>query len=342
MHYNKEHSIYDEMRAVHTAMLTKYNLERSAAEDIARAKTMEKYLRAFKNAGNKHKDKNNNVIQDSLEEQAMSDLAEQVGQSLGIGKYSLFRNAHSWYLDSQARWGADDVFEAEFAKFLDISLDKATDGKADSGAKLIGNLAGNISKEYMQEVSARGQEMIDSKYVSSELITKPTFRSGKVDVESFSATITATVQPQWEEFINAFKGARFTVKNYSSNSNTEVIHLGNTDITKTLIGALSDINYGVKEATHIFYHSLHYVESGDGIVGGHVLHLRFSYELAGGGLQDQSGNRIDAADFFVYNDPASNNIWVRSTKEMIANAMNYMGNVKDPLHSGIVLLKTSF
>jgi len=70
--------------------------------------------------------------------------------------------------------------------------------------------------------------------------------------------------------------------------------------------------------------------------------LRFAYELAGGGLRDESGQKIDSADFFIYNDPASNNIYVRSTKEMIANAMNYMGNVRDPLRSNIIILKNSF
>jgi hypothetical protein len=30
----------------------------------------------------------------------MSDIADQVGAALGIGKYSLFRMQHKWYLDS--------------------------------------------------------------------------------------------------------------------------------------------------------------------------------------------------------------------------------------------------
>ena len=73
------------------------------------------------------------------------------------------------------------------------------------------------------------------------------------------------------------------------------------------------------------------------------MHLRFAYELSGGGLYDADGNRLDAADFFIYNDPTSNNIWVKSTKEMIANATDYMDKVvRNPLTSGIVVLKQSF
>jgi hypothetical protein len=59
-------------------------------------------------------------------------------------------------------------------------------------------------------------------------------------------------------------------------------------------------------------------------------------------LRDSKNNKLDSADFFIYNDPASDNIYVRSTKEMIANAMNYMATVKDPLHSNIIILKNSF
>ena len=334
-----DHSIYDEMRDVHTRMIAKYNVGKSAAGDIKRARQMEEYLRAFKAAGNQRDDKQPAVIK-GLEEQAMADLAAQVGKALGIGDYSLFRNEHLWYKKvSQSRWGADDVFEAELQQFLNIAVEQATQGKESGDAKLLGNMPGNIAKKYLEQIQKHGQKLANG---DSTVITTPQFRSGKVDVASFSGnfTFTADMQPFWKNFIQVFSGARFTVKNYSSKSSTEVIHLGNTDITKSLIGALSDIRGVTSQAVHIYYHSLAYAE--DPLISQHLLHLRFAYELAGGGLRDESGQKIDSADFFIYNDPASNNIYVRSTKEMIANAMNYMGNVRDPLRSNIIILKNSF
>lgn len=333
-----DHSIYDEMRRVHDQMLAKYNLEKAAAADVKRAQKMETYLRAFKAAGNKNADKIHPVIK-GLDAQAMSDIADQVGAALGIGKYSLFRMQHKWYLDSQQRWGADDVFEAELQQFLNIAVEKATQGKTQGNAQILGSLPGNIAKGFLNEISKNGQKMVQGK--AAEFINTPTFRSGKVDVASFSGNFTfeADMKPFWKDFIRTFKGARFTVKNYGS-SKYESIHLGNTDITKSLLGSLSDIGNTQKEAVHIFYHSLaHYGEPG---VSEHLLHLRFAYELAGGGLMTSDKKRIDSADFFVYNDPTSNNIYVRSTKEMIANAANYMGSVRDPLRSNIIILKNSF
>jgi hypothetical protein len=64
--------------------------------------------------------------------------------------------------------------------------------------------------------------------------------------------------PYWKNFIQTFKGARFTVKNYNSASKYQTIHLGNTDITKTLLSSLTDIGFTQKDALHIFAHSLAY------------------------------------------------------------------------------------
>lgn len=349
---NPKHSIYAEMKAVHDSMIAKYNLDKTAAADIARAKTMTKYLRAFKAIGNRE-GTGNTPIQTSFEAEAMAEVAKMVGQTLGINAYSLFRNPHFWYANNKQNgdrtaknlWGADDVFEAELMTFLNVALDKATSGSFNGeSAKLMGDLPGNISQEFMQSLSPYFERKTNSSTNASELITKPQFRAGKVDVTSFNGTISAEIQPMWQEFISAFAGARFTVKNYSGNSQNEVIHLGNTDITKSLLGSLEDVLGGgqYKEAIHIFYHSLAYAEKGNSIIGQHILHLRFAYELAGGGLRDANNNRIDSADFFIYNDPTSDNIYVRSTKAMIADAMKYMRNVRDPLRSNIVILKSSF
>lgn len=340
-----KHSIYDEMRRVHQSMLDKYNLEKEAKGDIARAEIMTQYLRAFKQIGNKDGTRTSS-IQLPMEAEAVQDIAEMVGRTLGIGQkggYSLFRMKHSWYLDKQKEWGADDVFEAELNALLNAALDKATDGKGIGGdkAKIVGGLAANISEDFMSSLDPFFSKKVQAETEESDLITKPQYRSGKVDVTSFTGEVTSQVQPKWEEFLNVFKGARFTVKNYSSTSKTEVIHLGNTNITKSLLGSLEEIGIQQKSAIHIFFHSLAYAKRQDLEVGQHLLHLRFAYELTGGGLY-VGKDRLDSADFFIYNDPASDNIYVRSTKEMIANAMRYMSNVQDPLRSNIAILKSSF
>lgn len=333
------HDIYVEMRQVHDSMDARYKLKRSAAADIKRAKKMEEYLRAFKMVANQKKGQNATIVGE-LEDQAIKAISAQVGASLGKSSYKLFQNVHGKNYALAKSMGADDIFELELSRFLNAAIDEATQGQASGNAQVLGRLPGNIAKGLLNQISKHGQSLVQGE--ASKIITKPTFKSGKVDVVSFSGefSYSADILPYWEGFIQTFKGARFTVKNYSSYSKYESIHLGHTDITKTLLSSLQDIGYNQKEALHIFEHSLAYKD--DAKISEHLLHLRFAYELTGGGLRDESGKKINSADFFIYNDPSSNNIFVRSTKEMVANAMDYMGSVQDPLKSNIVILKNSF
>lgn len=364
MDYNNDHSIFEELLEVHHHLDAKYDQYKKASADEARAKKMEAYLRAFKAMGNQHDDKITPQFQTELEAQAMQDLAEKVGKSLKIGKYSLFRNEHKWYLNSSQRWGADDVFEAELEKLLQIAGREATGTKTiKMGVGLVGGQSGNInqagldafvdivqdiSKDSLQTMTENAQQAVNKAAKKSRLITAPTFRSGKVDVTGYSAdwVIGAEIKPEWEDFIKTFTGASFSVKNYSSRSQNEVIHIGNSNPYKAIYSVLSDdLGYGAQESAHIYYHTVNFYAgpgAGKDIVGSHIVHLRFAYELTGNGLYDSEGNRIDGADFFIYNDPASNNIWVRSTKKMIAEIQDYIGAVNNPLDSGIVLLKQSF
>lgn len=348
-----DHSIEEELDKVHAKMIAKYNMKKAARRDIATAKRMEYYLRIFKALGNQHDDRIQPVFQNALEAEAFTQISEQVGQALGIKNYSLFRNQHQWYLNSGERWGADDVFEAELTQLLNIALEESSVETADikdAGASLVGNIPGNISKRYLELLKQRGQSIVNATSKPSQLIDVPQFRAGKSDVKGYSASfdISANVRPEWQEFITLFKGVSCTLKNYSSKSSTEVIHLGKTTIEKAILGELSELSYSPKKALHIYDHTIDsYLSANRAVnkqeVGGHIQHLRFAYELAGGGLYDAEGNRLDQADFFIYNDPSSNNIWVRSTKEMIANAMDYMDlGMKDPLHSGMVVLKQAF
>ena len=368
--YHLEHSLPSELADVHNDMINTYELEQKAQADAARAKVMEGYLRKFKQLG-KNKNQNNPIYQDDLEAQAWQELSREVGNALGItshtGYYSLFANVHSKYIDKQSEWGADDVFEAEFAKLLELAGQKAASKKTSIGigVGLVGGKSANINKagiealdnlpkgitdEFYSELNHQGQSIINRTAFPSDLITTPTFRSGKVDATGFSRewVVSAGIKPEWQGFINAFTGATFTLKNYNSNSKTETIHLGSSNLYKAIYGTLNgELGYPADEAAHIYYHTVNfYIQTQDSEVGNevgsHIVHMRFVYELTGQGLYDMEGNRLDGADFFIYNDPVTDNVWVRSTKEMIAEIQNYIGNVSDPLHSGIVLLKNSF
>lgn len=347
--YHKDHSISAEMGFVHQKMQAKFKLDAAARQDIKRASMMEKYLRKFKALGDKYqKDSEKPRYQLSLEDQAIETVADQVGVALGLGQKagnSLFRWTHKMGQSTDIR-GVDDIFEAELAKLLEIAAKEASGNlSVESGVQVIGQVTGNISKSLMEELNKHKNEIIQNNSLSSELIEAPTARSGKVDVSGYSTefVIESQIKPEWSEFIQLFKGAKMTLKNYSSNNvQYTSIHLGKTVPQKAILGSLSYLNFSDEQAVHIYSHLLQ--EKSIKMEGHHIIHLRFQYELTGGGLYTADGQNtpLDSADFFVYNDPSSSNIWVRSTKAMIAEMNKYSTQTGDPLHSTIIVVKNSF
>lgn len=365
-----DHSIVEELGRVHDKMKLKYNLERSAKSDIARAKKMEKYLRAIKTASNRPYPSKMTKYQKLLNQGVIDNLTEAINTSMNITNtksHSLFRKSHGTYHKQQSQWGADDVFEAEFARLLQQAgkmalVDQNVDVDIDlMGVNIIGGKSANINQaglkimeDVMQELGDKEviDEFIDRTSIPSDMMEKPEARSAKVDVTGYSAEwyIESEVKPEWRDFIKTFTGAKFTLKNYNSwSQSTTTIHLGTTNPYKAMYGMLSALNFAPKDAAHIYFHSVGSYNKPNNKneadnkadIANHVIHIRFAYELTGEGLY-VGDTRLDAADFFIYNDPGTDRIWVKSTKEMIAKMEEYRGNVGNPFHSGIVLLKQSF
>lgn len=326
---------------------------------------MELYLRAFKKLGEKNKtqqDIDQKVhFQRALEAEAMNEIVLEVNKALKTK--NLFNLGHNWSSAQQIAktTGADDVFEAELYMLLEKAGEKALIDKNKSlGVTLIGNLQGNVNitnfNNFTDTIVKNLINNIDeselSKFVRpSDLTNMPIFRSAKTDVTGYSKFIDVStdIKPEWREFISIFQGANFSLKNYASTAKTEVIHLGNTNPFKAIYGVLTSLGFNEEESMHIYAHTrISYLlnhsvaKAPDG--PSHIIHMRFTYELTGSGLYDQQGNKLDEVDFFIYNDPASENIYVKSVKEMIKNVYSYLdiSKIGDPWHAGIVVPKISF
>lgn len=339
------HDIYTEMNLVHERLKAKYNKNKNKSDEN-RAKIMESYLRYFKKISRQNLSEG---IVGQMENQALEDLTNQVGKLMGVGysssKGALFGLKHFWYKDTKSRWGADDVFEAELKNLLIAAFRTAIpDATIDPDVKLVGSILGNVSKSFLNNLSSSGQSIINQEYTNSSLIKKPEFKPTKIDIESFSGKylVNAEIKPEWQEFIDTFKGAKFTVKNYSSTSSYEIIHLGQTVLEKSVGATLDSLYARTNQAVHIYFHAINHAKEKNDEVASHILHLRFAYELTGEGLYDQAGNKLSAADFFIYNDPHTENIWVRSTKSMIYEAIETKEKRNQSYKSNIIILKNNF
>ena len=359
---SKKHSLADDYNAVHRQLENKIALWQNAKEDIAKAKKMEYYLRLFKYSSIHGADAALAQLQYQkiLTADALELIANEVGKRLGIKNYNLFQNQHFWYKkESQSRWGADDIFEAELAKFLQIAAEQAVKKedfpKINLGVSIIGSQKANIDQrglKYLEkmpdqlikliskELADDSQKIINETSIDSDIITRPEARSAKVDVTGYNAkwVIAADIKPEWQDFINTFTGVNCTVKNYRGNSKYEAIHLGNSNLYKSFYATLTSyLDFTAASAAHMFYHTIYSPNNDKGDNPQHIMHIRFMYELTGNGLYDDQGYRLDEANFFIYNDPTSENIYVRSTKAMIIEAVYKTQNkVNNALYSNVV------
>ena len=76
-----------------------------------------------------------------------------------------------------------------------------------------------------------------------------------------------------------------------------------------------------------------------------IFHLRFMYELTGSGLIDPEMSPpapLDTVDFIIYNDPTSDKIFVKSTKEIIAEILDNKANKITNPWSGVYISKAKF
>lgn len=350
-----EHDIQQELGLVHELIMTMHNLEQSAQVDNGKAKTLESYFRRFKMATRQADSSPDSMIKD-LEQSAINEIVAITNTKLGFKGSSgaLFRRAHKSFMGSKSR-GGDDIFEAEFTALLNTVLDAAVREEVSlnsgvNGAMIIGNLPANISKKVMSKLSSSPNQ-IKQMVVKNKtyILDEPVARAAKVDVQGYSANIdiSSQIRPEWQEFISLVQSTNFTLKNYSSAAATEVIHLGNSNLFKASLGTLTDV-LPEDEGLHVFFHAIHHGENPE--VVNHIQHWRLIYELSGGGLYVTGNNgeeiRLNTADFIVYNDPASDNIFVRSTKEIILDALrpsvDSVLSTGSSITSPVILVKSYF
>lgn len=331
--FSKTHTAAQALQTVHTNMIQKFQVENN---DVKKAQQMQAYLQYFKKIF-QHPEQytsNDELFQVlGLEEQVIEEMKTRFQQILGVSsKYQIFKSEHSWYVH---RKDFDDIVEGELNALLQVVAEKATKNKnIDLGQKIVGSEDAFIDFDELETglidgVSNSLQGKISNKKISKILSNiKVDSRSGKTDVKGYNRNlvISADIDKNFEDFINLFTGVNFSVKNYKGNSKYE-IHLGESNPFKAMYGSLTDLGYDKKTSVHIYSHSMASYEKAKGTIhrNNDIYHLRFMYELTGAGLFTMINNekqKIDAVDFLIYNDPTSDKIFVKSTKQMILQQLN--------------------
>lgn len=346
----QSHSSAQELSNVHKEMIAKIQLKKEVDE----AKEMQQYLQYFKKIFYHPEDYTSNepILQGlGLEEEIIKQMRTRFQQILGVtSQYQqIFRSEHKHY---QARKDFDDIVEGELNALLQVIAEKATGiNNVTLGQKITGsqsvNIIGDFSKITIDELIKSFEGKITKK-TASKIIEdmKVSARSGKIDNTGYSRelVLNATILPQFGHFINLFTGKNFSVKNYKSNNQYD-IHLGSTAVFKAMFGTLTYLGYNQEDSTHIYSHAFASWKKRPNVISRNndIFHLRFMYELMGGGLIDiETGKPLDAVDFLIYNAPDTEQIYVKSTKQLVQEIINNKTiKIQNPW-KGIYISKLNF
>lgn len=152
---------------------------------------------------------------------------------------------------------------------------------------------------------------------------------GKTDfsAKQIEFTIDISAPNEIKKVINLLAKAQFTAKNYGSGEwavrnalkkglDPSSLHFGNSNVWRALVATLTELGYDMSVIKSIYYSAY---AGADETAQLHIYHIRFIYELTGLGQKqvDNSLKEFGEAEFLIYNDYNSNEIYVRSTADLI-------------------------
>lgn len=269
---------------------------------------------------------------------------------------TIFRRMHGY---SSLKSGADDIFEEDLASIL-ASAAKMS-GNMDLGNIELYLIGGKTAKskainfdKMTKEIEKQNVDIVNrmaeksGKRISENGIKQIKATVHKTDVIGYPATITATLEVNINIalLIELMKDATFSAKNYKSVSYKDGqstikdfeeigLHLGNSNLYKAVLGALTEIQMSDDARKKFFYEGANIYLNGDSrasSVEKHFSDLRFIYELRGSGLLGDAG--LLPVKYLIYNDPTSDAIFVKDTATIILesfdNSRSLFGGIQIP------------
>lgn len=94
------------------------------------------------------------------------------------------------------------------------------------------------------------------------------------------------------------------------------IKLGNSNPYRAVYGSLTSLGYSHSTSTSAYSAAKNLTKKKVQNTINHIYHLRYLYELTGAGTKNLNG-LVKESRFLIYNDPTSDNIYVKSTAQIL-------------------------
>lgn len=206
-----------------------------------------------------------------------------------------------------------------------IILEEMTE---DIAKEVFNTLPGEVKKELDLTEEQFTKQQIDYVKIHSNLQGKPDNQGLKLEYNVY-----AVKNPQYLDIFSLLNKCVFSLKSYASlqfdhdinqysiKKRTDQLKLGSTEAKKAITSALISLGQDIVTATACYYIATN-SKNNESINKQHLGHLKFYYELTGAGSINNELMDIAKVDYLVYNDPVSDHIAVKSSAELISEALN--------------------
>ena len=333
------------LEMAHAKIESKYLNNSVNSKDIGNAKILQDFLQELKIRAYKRKQTPPAArVQEDFYDILLDTIKLPNNRTLG----NLFQRTGNAY--KQGYYFEDDLEAVINAIWELIDPDKVQV----RGTTSLGQITGSTDLNAFVKDVAKGTIEETAKETGKELKKDYVgFRFGKIDTVVDGAMVNMNASLDIPPgLLQALSNATFTDKSYRSLYNkteNKEVHFGKSDLYRALLGSLSSLGFSRTQSDYIYYAGQNIINGLDtdtpieepDFVSLHMYHLKFIYELTGTGIiyKDFGMKYFGGAQYLVFNDPSTLNIFVISTKQIIADMLKQeLGN---NIHGGIGVSKAA-
>lgn len=335
---------------VHNAARIKYIDKQIEDKEIAQK--LQDFFRALKDAAAGKTVKENDIFDQAIIEEILKTTNELLAnkglnphlKSRGVVTQLFRRTGASYRQGLYFEQELEAVFQAVLQKALGENI-KLDTYEISTGQKTGTTTITQELEEELKEGIAQGLSEEKIFKNSNEALYLKRVQI-KTDIQGVNIDVKAILNSKFQEIQELLNNVTISAKSYRSQrwvldpiENVRklqeiypTIHLGKAlNPYRAIYGVLKDLGYNHSTAQSAFYAGKNMVQKGNQNVINHMYHLKFIYELTGAGTI-VLGSTYNNVRFLVYNDPATDNIYVESAASILSDVfdenLNWTG---DPL-----------
>ena len=319
-------SLSSYLKEIHEKMYEEFVNNIKVREEIKKANALQTFFQNLKNDFSKPSN-----LRSSINNQIISSILSknpQLNPSLffhhsGRGGGFTFEKEIARVIQAVT----NEVAQSSVVKIKDLTI-----GQTSSSVQglLEEHLLEPLTQSILKQVGTKTQKYIQDDLGQSSKQLYLAEVDGKIDVKGYDLNINITESTELTDIYELLKDATFSAKSRSSLNRygeeilNKYISLGKTNSYRALHSTLSYLGFDHQNVNDFLSKSFNAIKKGtknSQEIISHLYHLQYGYELSGAGI-NYKGQNLGIAKYIIYNDPTSDKIYVKSTREIISSILS--------------------